>query len=66
MDFVLEILAGYLFFWRSPDFGQKNRLHLCENQPKYGSTSFDVVSSLRNTPLPPKQIPGTLLQIHGS
>ena len=38
------------YFWRSPKFGHKNRLNLNEDQPKSGSRSFDVVSSLQNSP----------------
>ena len=40
------------FFWRSPKFGQKNRLNLSEDRSKCGSRSFDVVSSLQNSTPP--------------
>ena len=45
------------FLGGSPKFGQKKRLNLRKDQPKSGSSTFDVVSSLRNSP-PPLQIPG--------
>ena len=45
------------FVLRSSKFGQKNRLNLSKDRSKFGSRSFDVVSSLQNSP-PPLQIPG--------
>ena len=42
----------FFFFWRSPKFGQKNRLNLIYDRLKPGSRSFDVVFSLQNSPLP--------------
>ena len=37
---------------RSPYFGQKNRLNLIKDRSKSRSRSFDVVSSLQNSPPP--------------
>ena len=45
-----------LFFWRSPEFGRKNRLNLIKARLKSGSKSFNVFSSFQNSP--PVQIPG--------
>ena len=47
----------FIFCWRSPIFGDKNRLNSIEDRLKSRSRSFDVASSLQNTP-PTLQIPG--------
>ena len=41
-----------LFFGRSPHFGRKIRLYLIKDRLKSGSRSFDVFSSLQNSPPP--------------
>ena len=43
-------LSEELFFLSSPKCGQKNQLNLSEDRSKFGSRSFEVVSSLQNSP----------------
>ena len=61
----VPISVKTFFFWRSSEFGLKNRLTLSEDQRKSGSRSFDVASSLQNSPLP-MQIPGYAPDSHDS
>ena len=45
-----QVLWRPFFLWRSPIFGHKNLLNLIQDRSKSWSRSFDVVSSLQNSP----------------